>query len=373
MPTSAPAPFTTSALRDVPFVPLEAFEGLYEVLFHVPEASGPGLTEVMMRVDYVSRAGNGNTIIRGSSGAQVSISPNGTSGFFKAPPGEACSDQACAIVDLMPDRVPDRNDPTGGQLTHGAGHRRGRKLWFSSLVSAVAIWTVVSSVISPPSPPPPFAFFRDSQDCLAATAAAEADPEYLALYQASGNYARAWAEARGYHYDGDPPSGSSLDAALNELASIYSDGASTACSQYSGVQADACALIGVWEMQLGTRDQVLEVLRARARDWTAQRLTDVREKDALWSWTYSRYFYRDWISWVLGRTGYANRLYLADNRETAMMELIVRSLQRDLADTSKLDQLYNAYRCANLEKYELMIIEPAGAAAAVAAIAFGGR
>lgn len=310
-----------------------------------------------MRVDYVARSASGATTIRSASGARVQM--DGSSAVFKAPVGEPCSLQQCEVVDLLPSH----NSST---LTRsGAAGRQLWGSWWSNVKAAVAIWRRVSP---PPPPPPPFSYLRDSDDCLRATRGAEMDPEYMALFRDSASYAREYAEGNGWSYDGTAPSGATVDSALRGLRSIYKDGAQSSCSDYSGVQADICALLGVWKMQLGTKEQILSSYRDRARQWSQEKLTDVRRKDALWSWTYSRYFYQDSVSWAVGRSGYENKLYLSDNRETAMMELIVQSLMRNPADTTTLDRFYDAYVCANKEKYELMAIDVQGAADAVRAL-----
>jgi len=207
------------------------------------------------------------------------------------------------------------------------------------------------------------AAFRDTNNCKRATAEAFKNEKFRQLFVNTNVYAGTEI-MKNYSWKlSDFPSPSDLDPVILELKSIYNDGASSTCPKGDGVEARICALTGVWQMQLGTKEQIREVYAQRAKDWDDEKLTRVRHKDALWSWVYSRYFYRDWVDRMFrDGDGKANRLFQADNRETAMMELMVKSLQKDPNDMSVIDEFYTAYKCANKEKYELMVFNPSGLA-----------
>ena len=94
-------------------------------------------------------------------------------------------------------------------------------------------------------------------------------------------------------------------------------------------------------MQLGTKDMVGEVLRART-SWSVEKLDEVRRKDALWAWVYSRYY----------GTKRAHDLFLSDLYETIMMQTIVSGFKK--GDDAVLDRLYDHYSRENKRKYALL-------------------
>lgn len=147
------------------------------------------------------------------------------------------------------------------------------------------------------------------------------------------------------------PDDSLLEAEMRALRSIYEDGASEACREHTGTRASVCSLVGVWRMQLGTKAMVRDVLGART-SWSTERLDEVRRKDALWAWVYSRYY---------GER--AHDLFLADLYETVLMQSIVAGLRR--GDETVLDRLYGAYSQQNRRKYVLLVCDADALARAV--------
>ena len=128
---------------------------------------------------------------------------------------------------------------------------------------------------------------------------------------------------------------------MNKLKSIYEDGASDACKEYTGTRANVCKLLGGVKMQLGTKAMVADVLRART-SWSTEKLDQVRRKDALWAWVYSRYY----------GPKHAHDLFLSDIYETILMQTIVTGLKQ--GDTTVLDRLYDHYSRENKRKYALL-------------------
>ena len=131
---------------------------------------------------------------------------------------------------------------------------------------------------------------------------------------------------------------------MDQLRSIYEDVASETCTTYTGPAAQACSLVGVWKMQLGTKDMVRDVLTARTT-WSTERLDEVRRKDALWAWVYSRYY----------GSKRGNDLFLSDLYETILMQTIVNGLRQ--GNSAVFDALYELYRNENKRKYTLLLCD----------------
>lgn len=209
------------------------------------------------------------------------------------------------------------------------------------------------------------------------------------------------------------PSRRKLDPLVEKLSSIYRDGAkvdgtrplphafpepspaqsapATTEPSLSCLCCFLCKTLGqvrdVQIMQLGSKEEVRAILAERAASWDDAKLDSIRKKDALWAWAYSRYFYRGgWTAYVnpclaSRRRHKAERLYLADLRETAMMVLMVRALRSEnttggsssaignaLISPQLFDDLFPAYTAANKEKYSLMMGDMAGLARVINAL-----
>lgn len=195
-----------------------------------------------------------------------------------------------------------------------------------------------------------------------AAAAKKVQDDYEALLKKSRAYLDDFLKEHGWTYD-DTPTEEELQPLLRDLASIYEDGKSED------------GKISIWKLQLGTKNAVRAVMEERANAWDDQKLNDVREKDALWAWVYSRYFYRAgavyWCDSILVCCRYSEcatrrkALVEADLKETAKMQLMVQSLR---GDGAAFDVLFNSYQTFNRQKYWLLIRDPAGAARIVDAM-----
>ena len=119
-----------------------------------------------------------------------------------------------------------------------------------------------------------------------------------------------------------------------------------------------------WALQLGSKETVRERLQVFVEEWDDAFLEQYRLKDARWAWVYSRYFYRGYCSQLccFGNRK-AQRLFIADMRETAMLSVMLQSLRPGAADGgSYFEALYEAYNRTNRQKYALMFGDPAGLA-----------
>lgn len=157
-------------------------------------------------------------------------------------------------------------------------------------------------------------------------------------------YLREYLSKRGWSID-TIPDDRLIREEMARLRSIYEDGASDACKEYTGIRASICSLVGVWKMQLGTKAMVKDVLGART-SWSTDRLNQVRRKDALWAWVYSRYY----------GPKRAHDLFLSDLYETVLMQTIVAGLSEN--DETVLDRLYDHYSRENKRKYAILTCDP---------------
>lgn len=153
------------------------------------------------------------------------------------------------------------------------------------------------------------------------------------------------------------PKKKKLNPILKDLKSIYSDGAtSKSKKKTSKFKAKVDAVAGVLKMQIGTKSQVKEVFERRANDWDDEKVDQIRRKDALWAWVYSRYFYRR-TSCISNEDDKSMELFDSDMRETVLMQVMVDSLR---GDGKLFDKLFHAYHAANMQKYQLMALDHPG-------------
>ena len=264
----------------------------------------------------------------------------------------------------------------------------------------------------------------DSPEEAEQVRAALEDTEYRRLYTDSRANVEAYLRKLGWRLTSFPPrKADKLGEVVTELFSIYSDGASAevtggasaevgAGGSSGGGAKPACGakpasgdrlphtltlaqaaeggaavapaseappkpekqasstidnIRNVQKMQLGTQEEVRELLQQRAIEWSDEKLEQIRRKDAAWAWAYSRYFYRGGLGCcsllrLIGRGGNdrakARALFDADLRETALMVLMVRALRG--GDADRFELLYPAYLRTNREKYGLMLADPNG-------------
>lgn len=175
-----------------------------------------------------------------------------------------------------------------------------------------------------------------------------ADASYETLVADSYAYLDRDLASKGWKRNTTPHADEKLHANLRQLYyAVYSAGMSKRCeAEKAAMRRKICTIAGMWKMQLGTRYQVREILGARARDWTKDKVTYVRQMDALWAWTYAQYFPPRVIE----------PLFRADIEETAHMEVMIDALRRD--DIAGFDREYPAYHRKNMTKYKLLALHP---------------
>lgn len=136
----------------------------------------------------------------------------------------------------------------------------------------------------------------------------------------------------------DTASQTKLDCFLAEYKNI-----TFGFANYSDV-----SFIYQWKMQLGTPQQVREVMAERRQmmaDDNFRQLYDLQNADAVWAYLYSRYYPHE----------VQEKLMKSDWRETAMMVTMVKMPEC-------ISQLYDAYSDSNSEKYFYYTTNPISSA-----------